>query len=131
MIESDTTSNDLQKALAPPCVVTLGCVWLQPFDGERLCQDDVRHALARHAVGDWGNVTEYEKIINAWCLDHNGLVLSHHTDRNGTRFWVITHPSLAATFVQASYWTDVPRHFPPDVDESLSIRNRLGPLCKG
>jgi hypothetical protein len=46
--------------------------------------------LARHLVGDWGELDPEDKALNEAALLDGSRILSAYTLRNGDRLWVIT-----------------------------------------
>ena len=60
---------------------------------------DVNHAIVRHSRGDWGEVGPEDKAENELSLQEGFRLLSAYTDRNGTKFWVITEADRSATTV--------------------------------
>ena len=56
-------------------------------------------ALARHAVGDWGDVCEEDKQLNDAALRDGTRLLSAYRAENGARFWVITEADRSTTTV--------------------------------
>ena len=58
---------------------------------------DVLAALARHAVGDWGDICDEDKAINEQSLQYGHRLMSTFTDPRGTKFWIITESDRSAT----------------------------------
>jgi hypothetical protein len=56
-------------------------------------------ALARHAVGDWGDVSPEDAAENDFSVSRHLRILSAYVAENGTRFWVITEADRSATTV--------------------------------
>jgi hypothetical protein len=46
--------------------------------------------LARHVVGDWGELDDEDKSLNDAGLIDGSRILSAYTTRKGERIWVIT-----------------------------------------
>ena len=65
----------------------------------RLHAEDVYQALGRHARGDWGEVCPEDAKENDDALLEGCRLLSAYTDRNGTKFWIITEAGREATTV--------------------------------
>ena len=61
--------------------------------------DDVLTALRRHAAGDWGDVDEHDRKENELSLREGFRLLSVYSDRNSTKFWIITEADRSATTV--------------------------------
>ncbi|MFO0979947.1 MAG: hypothetical protein U0996_26345 [Planctomycetaceae bacterium] len=66
---------------------------------ETLTEKDVRHALARHMRGDWGNVSQEDWQSNDEALNQGCRLLSAWHAANGERFWVITEADRSATTI--------------------------------
>jgi len=55
--------------------------------------------LARHAAGDWGDLSEDDRRENEFSLAHGFRLLSAYTLRTGTRVWVISEADRSATTI--------------------------------
>lgn len=55
--------------------------------------------LARHLVGDWGEVCEEDAQENELSLREGFRILSAYRTKNGTRIWVITEADRSATTI--------------------------------
>ena len=53
--------------------------------------------LARHAVGDWGELDDNDRQENEFSLARGFRLLSAYTLNNGTRIWIITEADGSAT----------------------------------
>jgi Protein of unknown function (DUF2958) len=53
--------------------------------------------LARHSRGDWGELSEHDRLINEQALAHGGRLLSSYLLDNGQRLWIITEDDRSAT----------------------------------
>jgi hypothetical protein len=60
---------------------------------------DVQAALARHASGDWGDLSPDDRDENELSLREGFRLFSAYRDRNQTRFYVITEADRSATTV--------------------------------
>lgn len=60
---------------------------------------DVYASLRRHARRDWGDVCPEDAAENDLSLQEGFRLLSAYTDRNGTKFWIITEADRSATTV--------------------------------
>ena len=60
---------------------------------------DVQGALARHASGDWGDLSPDDRDENELSLREGFRLFSAYRDRNQTRFYVITEADRSATTV--------------------------------
>ena len=65
----------------------------------RLHAEDVYQALGRHARGDWGELGPEDVAENELSLKQGFRLLSAYTDRNGTKFWIITEANREVTTV--------------------------------
>ena len=58
----------------------------------------VAHCLARHWVGDWGEVDDEDKQANEDALKHGTRLLSAYThEPSGERIWIITEADRKVT----------------------------------
>lgn len=53
--------------------------------------------LARHLLGDWGELSEADCRENELSLLHGFRILSAYTLKNGTKFWIITEADRTST----------------------------------
>ena len=60
---------------------------------------DVQAAIARHASGDWGDLSPDDRDENELSLREGFRLFSAYRDRNQTRFYVITEADRSATTV--------------------------------
>ena len=60
--------------------------------------------LARHVIGDWGDLDDEDRNLNNAALIDGSRILSAYTTRKGERIWVITE---AANEVGLRYCTVV------------------------
>lgn len=79
--------------------VPLGRTVITPAALATLNPDDVVASLARHARGDWGDISPEDRKENEYSVLRRLRLLSAYSDRNGTRFWVITEADRSATTV--------------------------------
>ena len=77
----------------------LGHMVITPNALSNLHLADVRKALDRHVVGDWGDICDEDKAINEQSLTQGGRLMSTFTDSRGTAFWIITEADRSATTV--------------------------------
>jgi hypothetical protein len=61
--------------------------------------EDLRPYLARHASGDWGDVSKGDAKLNDWALVDGTRLLSAYTLVNGLKVWVITEADRSSTTV--------------------------------
>ena len=65
-----------------------------------LHSQDVLAGLARHVVGDWGELDSHDWQENQFAVETGNLrILSAYETRDGIRFWVITEADRSATTV--------------------------------
>ena len=78
---------------------SLGQTVITPGAMDCLDANDVYAALRRHARGDWGEVCAEDKAENELSLKEGFRLLSSYSDRNGTKFWIITEADRSITTV--------------------------------
>jgi hypothetical protein len=69
------------------------------IDALRDAGEDPLRLLARHAVGDWGEIDEDDRRENERSLAYGCRLLSAYTMRDGTRIWIITEADRSATTI--------------------------------
>lgn len=77
----------------------LGQVLITPGAHDDLDLKDVASCLVRHAAGDFGDVSEEDKMYNEEAVENEGRILSAYNDRNGVKFWIITEWDRSATTI--------------------------------
>ena len=104
-----TFETDLTGLLTPPPTPTVRVeVRRRPkFELGRMCitaaasravpPEEVAKALARHVVGDWGDLDAHDWAANEQALRDGGRLLSVYQTAEGCRFYVITEPSRELT----------------------------------
>lgn len=55
--------------------------------------------LARHASGDWGELSAEDVAENEYSLEHDLRLLSAYRLGDGTRIWIITEHDRSATTI--------------------------------
>ena len=55
--------------------------------------------IARHALGDWGDLCSEDKAANDEALENGLRILSAYKLRDGTRIWIITEADRSVTTV--------------------------------
>ena len=55
--------------------------------------------LARHVRGDWGDLDDEDRKVNAFALAHGERLLSAYSLPTGERMWIITEWDRSATTV--------------------------------
>ena len=99
--------KELPSAVVPEPAATrfpLGQVRIAPDAEDLLSPDDVRRALSRHAMTDWGHVTDGVNAMNAQALRTGGRLRSVYRAETGVGFWVITEADRATTTVYLEEW---------------------------
>lgn len=61
--------------------------------------EDVNHALAHHASGDWGDLDEHDRHENDVSLNQSLRLFSVYHDRDSRKFWIITEADRSATTI--------------------------------
>jgi hypothetical protein len=77
----------------------LGTLLITSNAQSRLDPAGVLEAIHRHSIGDWGELDDEDRMENELSLREGFRILSAYTDRNGTRFWIITEADRSATTV--------------------------------
>ena len=52
--------------------------------------NEVQECLLRHAVGDWGDVSQEDWSENDGALKNESRLMSSYLSKAGVRFWIIT-----------------------------------------
>ena len=61
--------------------------------------EDPLRFLARHAIGDWGEIDDEDRRENERSLANGCRLLSAYTLRDGTRIWVLTEADRSSTTI--------------------------------
>ena len=77
----------------------LGSLLITSNAQSRLDPADVLEAIHRHSIGDWGELDDEDEAENELSLKEGFRLLSSYTDRNNTKFWIITEADRSATTV--------------------------------
>lgn len=64
-----------------------------------LVKDDAIKGFTRHMTGDWGDLCEEDRQANEDALNRDLRLLSSYSDRNGTKFWIITEADRSLTTI--------------------------------
>ena len=83
----------------PVAVMRLGHLVATPNALESLTRDDILLGIQRHQAGDWGNVTDDDRMANDQALVQGTRIVSAYNAGNGTRFWIITEADRSVTTV--------------------------------
>ena len=65
----------------------------------QLSSGEILAALRRHAVGDWGDLCEEDRLENERSLVHGWRLFSVYSSAAGTRFYVITEADRSVTTI--------------------------------
>lgn len=76
----------------------LGRLIITTNASEQLPLQAVNAALARHASGDWGELSASDAKQNAYALIHGSRLFSVYASSAG-RFWIITEADRSATTI--------------------------------
>jgi hypothetical protein len=99
--------KQLPSAVLPECSATrfpLGQVRIAPEAEDVLSPDEVRRALSRHAMTDWGRVPDGIAAMNDQALQTGGRLGSAYRSESRVGFWVITEADRATTTVYLEEW---------------------------
>lgn len=79
----------------------LGSLIISPAAYELLDQQNISpdSLFERHALGDWGDVTDSDKKANDLAIEMGGRILSSYMLPNAERVWVTTDPERTATTI--------------------------------
>ncbi len=55
--------------------------------------------IARHATGDWGEICDEDKEVNAGALEHGMRLMSIYRLPDGEKIWIITEWDRSVTTV--------------------------------
>lgn len=59
----------------------------------------VQQSMARHATGDWGNLSAEDRKENAYSLNHQLRLLSAYEQGSLPKIWIITEADRSVTTV--------------------------------
>lgn len=77
----------------------LGETVITPNAKNTLHPEDVIAGMTRHACGDWGECGKEDAAENELSLREGFRLLSVYSDRNRTKFWIITEADRSVTTV--------------------------------
>lgn len=83
-----------QTALFP-----LGQLYATPGVLAEVGTSDISSALARHSMGDWGDLTQDDIEENNRALKEGCRLLSAYRSTNRVKFWIITEWDRSVTTV--------------------------------
>jgi hypothetical protein len=61
--------------------------------------DNLITYLNRHAVCDWGELSQDDRLANAQALKNGSRLLSAYHLKDGTKIWIVTEADRSATTV--------------------------------
>lgn len=63
-------------------------------------QAEILELLDRHFSGDFGNISEPDRLSNEKALtDHNDMIMSSYVSKEGCKIWIITEADRSLTTV--------------------------------
>ena len=62
-----------------------------------IAPEEVARAMQRHVRGDWGLVSEQDRLANEFALDKYLRLMSVYEDSKAKRFWIITEADHGVT----------------------------------
>jgi hypothetical protein len=81
----------------------LGQIVATPNALAHISQTDITVALARHVVGDWGDLCAEDKQVNDQAMRDGTRILSAYQAANGTKFWIITEADRTTILLPEDY----------------------------
>ena len=66
---------------------------------DRVSAEDMKAALDRHGMGDWGDLTPEDRRTNDDALNEGSRLLSSYKSSGGETFWIITEWDRSATTI--------------------------------
>lgn len=58
----------------------------------------VQKSFSRHAIGDWGDISEEDKASNDYALEHGERIFSAY-ENGDSKIWIITEWDRSATTI--------------------------------
>ncbi len=77
----------------------LGRIGRTPGVMSKIPESETLLALRRHALRDWGDVCEDDRLANEEALEEGNRLLSVYYSSEGEKFWIITEWDRSATTV--------------------------------
>lgn len=77
----------------------LGQTVITPAAMAAIPNDEILRSLARHAAGDWGDLSPADAEENELSLKNGWRLLSSYRSREGVKFWIITEADRSATTI--------------------------------
>jgi hypothetical protein len=79
--------------------VPLGRVVITAVAAEVLGEHDIAIGLARHRIGDWGDVSDEDKLLNDHARREGDRLLSSYKTSQGAVFWIISEADRSCTTI--------------------------------
>lgn len=103
-MESNSHDNDTPMGLIIAIIRSLsrfplGDVAITRGVPEAVDADEAMLCLARHAMCDWGHVSEEDFLENQRALEHGLRLMSVYTTASGATFWIITEWDRSVTTI--------------------------------
>jgi hypothetical protein len=101
VVAPDGEDAEVERRIAESGVlpVPLGRVVITAGAAKVLGQRDVAIGLARHRIGDWGDVSADDKLLNDQARQEGDRLLSSYKTSKGTVFWIITEADRSCTTI--------------------------------
>lgn len=80
-------------------VFELGRLYVTPGAKAKISVPEMVNAITRHSKGDFGDISEADRELNMQAVEIGERILSAYTDKNGTRFWIITEADRYCTTI--------------------------------
>jgi len=77
----------------------LGELVITPAALQAVPAEEIYRGIDRHVCGDWGEVSDADRVENEFALRHGLRLLSVYELKSGARFWVLTEGDRTATTV--------------------------------
>jgi hypothetical protein len=77
----------------------LGELVITPAALQAVPAEEIYRGIDRHVCGDWGEVSDADRVENEFALRHGLRLLSVYEMQSGVRFWVLTEGDRTATTV--------------------------------
>ena len=91
-IQPDPKDNNVPKFVPGQIMATRNAALSLPAN-------EIRKALNRHIIGDWGDLCEEDRQASEDALASGGRLLSVYHTASGVKFYVITEHDRSATTV--------------------------------
>jgi hypothetical protein len=88
----EQSNNQTSKFVLGQIVATRNAV-------SQLTRSDTFRALARHRIGDWGELCTEDRDANERALLHGGRLFSKYKSEKDIVFWIITEADRSVTTI--------------------------------